>query len=153
MALTNLEAALEQRFTSEENPQWKTEIEDIAQYGVDSTPGFIYTEEVEDFFHQHQGEIEDTLHTSGVTPDELVNPVNWGFSELMVASVEYVVRDFCERKLAEIEWEAQQEWEEQQRYQEEANFQGAIRDLEEGDNSYEDTEEWDGPSEQWVKKV
>jgi len=68
--LENLKFALDQRF---EGSEGLDELRDISKHGLSGgVGGFIYYTELNQFFHEHEAAIEETLQDMGVTLQMLI---------------------------------------------------------------------------------
>ena len=87
-----LERALWDRFSGEEG---KDELATISEHGCSGgVGGFIYTDELDEFFDEHESDIEDVLQELGVRFSDLVeDEESWTFQEMKERSVWIVVEE------------------------------------------------------------
>jgi len=93
--MTNLVAALKERFSGTEGLE---EANDVARHGCSGgVSGFIYTTELNEFFNEHESDIEDHLHELDLELSHLVkDQSDWTFQEVMQNSVWICVESFCQ---------------------------------------------------------
>ena len=72
------------------------EVKDVANYGcIGGVSGFIYYNEINEFFDHYESQIEDVMETLDVTYQDLV-PNATNIQELKQAAVWFVVEDYCQ---------------------------------------------------------
>lgn len=93
--MSKLDQALAARFTDID------EMRDVVKHGcIAGVNGFIYSTELNEFFNEHEQEIEETLDAMEVQLDDLVDDVtDWTFQQLRERSVWTVVEEYCYRQL------------------------------------------------------
>lgn len=96
--MTTLHDALAARFTDPD------EIKDVAQYGCEGgVSGFIYYNEIRDFFNEYEDDIEDTVADLGYDIKDLVDTETNSVMALINKMVWIVVEDYCQHALDCIE--------------------------------------------------
>ena len=95
-----LERALWDRFSGEAG---KDELATISEHGCSGgVGGFIYTEELDQFFDEHESDIEDVLNELMLPLTSLVrDPESWTFSEMKQNAVWVVVEEYAKLKVDE----------------------------------------------------
>ena len=89
-----LERALWDRFSGEEG---KDELATISEHGCSGgVGGFIYTEELDQFFDEHESDIEDVIQELDIRLENLVrDSTSWTFSEMKQNAVWVVVEEYA----------------------------------------------------------
>jgi hypothetical protein len=91
--MTTLTNALAARFTDAD------EIQDVATYGCSGgVNGFIYYEEIRDFFNEHEDDIENTIADLGYDIKDLVDDNIDSVMELINKMVWIVVENYCQEQ-------------------------------------------------------
>ena len=98
--LENLKLALDRRFEGSEGLE---ELEDISCHGLSGgVAGFIYYNELNQFFAEHEAAIEETLQDLGVTLQMLTqNAPNGTFQTIRQNTVWLVVEEYAHQRLNE----------------------------------------------------
>ena len=91
--MNDLLQALTERFTDLD------EIKDVATNGCSGgVSGFIYNQEIDEFFNKYEVEIEDLLELHCMQPSDLVFNVDcWSFKEVRQFAVWFVVELHCQQ--------------------------------------------------------
>ncbi|NCW69774.1 MAG: hypothetical protein EBV86_14685 [Marivivens sp.] len=91
--MTRLTDALAARFTDAD------EIKDVAMYGCSGgVSGFIYYNEIRDFFNEHEDDIENTIADLGYDIKDLVDVNTDSVMELINKMVWLVVENYCQEQ-------------------------------------------------------
>ena len=98
--LENLKIALDQRFAGSEGLE---ELRDISRHGLSGgVAGFIYYNELNQFFAEHEAAIEETLQDMGVTLKMLIqNAPNGTFQTIRQNAVWLVVEEYAHLRVNE----------------------------------------------------
>jgi hypothetical protein len=79
------------------------EIKDVANYGCSGgVSGFIYYNEINEFFDHYESQIEDIMEMAGITYQDLV-PHADNIQTLKQTAVWFVVEDYCQHALNVLE--------------------------------------------------
>ena len=79
------------------------EIKDVATYGCSGgVSGFIYNNEIAEFFDHYEDQIEYVMDEVGITYQDLVPDAN-NIMDLKVKAVWFVVEDYCQHVLNVLE--------------------------------------------------
>ncbi len=102
--LENLKLALDRRFEGSEGLE---ELEDISCHGLSGgVAGFIYYNELNQFFAEHEAAIEETLQDMGVTLKMLIqNAPNGTFQTIRQNAVWLVVEEYAHLRVDEEDYE------------------------------------------------
>jgi len=102
--LENLKLALDRRFEGSEGLE---ELEDISRHGLSGgVAGFIYYNELNQFFAEHEAAIEETLQDMGVTLKMLIqNAPNGTFQTIRQNAVWLVVEEYAHLRVDEEDYE------------------------------------------------
>ncbi len=102
--LENLKLALDRRFEGSEGLE---ELEDISRHGLSGgVAGFIYYNELNQFFAEHEAAIEETLQDMGVTLKMLIqNAPNGTFQTIRQNAVWLVVEEYARLRVDEKDYE------------------------------------------------
>ena len=96
--VTQLNDALAARFTAAD------EIKDIARYGCSGgVSGFIYNNEIADFFNEYEDDIENEIAGLGYDIKDLVDTETNSVMGLINKMVWLVVEDYCQCLIHEME--------------------------------------------------
>ncbi len=94
----HLERALRERFSGEKG---KDELTTISEHGCSGgVGGFIYSQEINEFFNEHESEIEDVLSEMMISLHYLVKDPEddgWTFAELKQNAVWTIVEEYATR--------------------------------------------------------
>ena len=89
--MASLQTALTDRFTD------PSEISDVANHGCcGGVSGFIYHNEINEFFKLHEAELEEILDDHCINLSDMVNnEESWSFDELRQFAVWFAVEVHC----------------------------------------------------------
>ena len=94
---TQLEPSLNKRFLNDDAGEYLSELEDISMHGCGGgVSGFLYTHELNEFFDEHESDIEDVLNELDIRLENLVrDSTSWTFSEMKQNAVWVVVEEYA----------------------------------------------------------
>ena len=105
--MTTLLQALDARFTD------MSELMDISNHGIDTgIHGFIYNDEIVDFYDDHEDDILDVINELGFTPNNLIkDPGFWNVQEIKVRATWIAVESYAhDRVEAHLETQREAIW-------------------------------------------
>ena len=93
--MTTLTQALDARFDN------MSELIDISKYGINTgISGFIYNDEIVDFYDDHEDEILDTVQELGYFPNTLVKDLDcWNVEEIKIRATWIVVSSYAHNRV------------------------------------------------------
>ena len=102
--MTTLIEALDARFDD------MSELMDISKYGIDTgISGFIYNDEIVDFYDDHEDEILDVINDLGFTPNDLIKDSDyWNTQEIKIRATWIAVESYAHDRV-EAHLETQRE--------------------------------------------